>query len=58
MSTGSGSRSVPPEIRGLVLSHQGWRSVCANLVGGDFDVVGRVVDDVHDELVAKARVEC
>ncbi len=57
MPTGSGSRSVLPEICGLLLSHQGWRSVCANLVGGDFDVVGRVVDDVHNELVAKSCVQ-
>ncbi len=57
MPTGSGSRSVPPEICGLLLSHQGWRSVCANLVGGDFDVVGRVVDHVHHQLVAKAGVQ-
>ncbi len=46
-----------PEIRGLLLSHQGWRSVCTNLVGGDFDVLGWVVDYVHDELVTKARVQ-
>ncbi len=57
MPTGSGSRSVLPEICGLLLSHQGWRSVCTNLVGGDFDVLGWVVDYVHDELVTKARVQ-
>ncbi len=47
-----------PEIRGLFLSQQGWLSVRTNFVGGYLYVVGRVVEDVHYELVAKPRVEC